>query len=77
MADKKRYVVKPGHSFGALSQYGPGDVVELTEAEAQGFQDKLMLVDEEPEAEPQVQARAKGNAKAKKAASPSDEPAGA
>jgi len=45
MADKKyTYRVRPGHTFGAFRQYGPGMSVELTEEEAGGFRDKLVLV---------------------------------
>jgi hypothetical protein len=43
-----KYRVKPGMRHGAGNQYGPGDEVELTEAEARGFLDKLELVPEEP-----------------------------
>lgn len=39
-----RYRVRPGFRFGAYDQHGPGTVVELTEAEAAGFRDKLELV---------------------------------
>lgn len=35
------YRVRPGFSFGAFNQFGPGDLVELTEFEAGGFMDKL------------------------------------
>ena len=45
-----RYQVKPGYTHGAFGQYQAGDVVELTEAEAAGFLDKLAPVAEpEPE----------------------------
>lgn len=39
-----KYRVKTGFRHGNLNQYGPGDVVELTEEEAAGFLDKLELV---------------------------------
>lgn len=37
------YRVKPGFTHGASDQYKAGDTVELTEAEAAGFLDKLEL----------------------------------
>jgi hypothetical protein len=40
------YQVKPGYRFGALDQYEPGDKVELSPEEAQGFLDKLQPVEE-------------------------------
>ena len=43
---KQTYRVKPGHRFGLGKALGPGDTVQLTEAEAQGFLDKLELVPE-------------------------------
>lgn len=36
-----KFMVKPGCRFGAVDQYGPGDIVELSEQEAAGFADKL------------------------------------
>lgn len=39
-----KYVVRPGNRFGAENQYGPGDVVELTEREYRGLEDKLVPV---------------------------------
>ena len=69
MTERKTYRVKPGQTFGVRSDYGPGDMVQLTEREAAGFLDKLELVDAasveqpakklvttvaEPEAEPEV-----------------------
>jgi len=39
----KKYVVKPGFTFGAQDQFKPGDIVELYEPEAVGFLDKLEL----------------------------------
>ena len=33
--------VRPGYSFGAENQHGPGDLVKLSVAEAAGFADKL------------------------------------
>jgi len=45
MTDKKyTYRVRPGCAFGAFRQYGPGSTVELTEDEASGFLDKVVLV---------------------------------
>lgn len=42
MAEQKlKFRVRPGFRHGTHNQYGPGDVVELTEAEAAGFADKL------------------------------------
>ena len=41
MAD---YVVRPGFRFGAMDQYGPGDIVQLTHEEATSFADKLEVV---------------------------------
>lgn len=43
---KQTYRVKPGQRFGVGKRLGPGDTVQLTEAEAQGFLDKLELVPE-------------------------------
>lgn len=43
---RQTYQVKPGHRFGVGKALGPGDTVELTAAEAQGFLDKLELVPE-------------------------------
>ncbi len=44
MSDQKYgYRVRPGYRHGTQNQYGPGDVVELTEVEAAGFLDKLEL----------------------------------
>ena len=48
MQEIKQYRVKEGQHHGRLRQYGPGDVVELTETEAAGFLDKLVLVEEAP-----------------------------
>lgn len=49
MADTKevtnKYRVKPGRAFGTSKQHKPGDIVELTEAEASAFLDKLELVE--------------------------------
>jgi hypothetical protein len=47
------YQVRPGYTHGAQRQYGPGAVVELTEAAAAGFADKLLRL---PEAEAEVEA---------------------
>lgn len=44
------YRVKPGVRHGPFDKYGPGDLVEHTEAEAAGFLDKLELVEEAPPA---------------------------
>lgn len=49
MAEKKyKYQVKPGHRWGPFFEYGPGMTVDLTEDEADGFLDSLMLVKEAP-----------------------------
>lgn len=53
MADeaKSTYKVKEGCRFGSANELGPGDTVELTEAEAAGFLDKLEKVEKvEPKA---------------------------
>lgn len=42
----RTYRVRPGFRFGAQNQHAPGDVVELEEAAALGFLDKLELVEE-------------------------------
>lgn len=47
MSDKQTYRVRPGFTFGVGRAKQPGDVVELTDAEAEGFLDKLELVGEE------------------------------
>ncbi len=39
-----KYRVKPGYTFGAFGTYREGDIVELPEADAQGFLDKLQPV---------------------------------
>ena len=44
--------VRPGFTFGAFNQFGPGALVELSEFEAGGFLDKLELVAPAPPAEP-------------------------
>lgn len=61
-----QYRVRPGYRHGAQKQYGPGDVVELTEQEAAGFLDKLeplaetaapvVPADDEADAEPEPAA---------------------
>lgn len=38
------YEVRPGFRHGAQKQYGPGDRVVLTKAQAMAFDDKLELV---------------------------------
>lgn len=45
MAAKNFYRVKDGVFHGANNQFGPGSIVELTEAEAAGLLDKLVLVE--------------------------------
>ena len=58
----KSYRVRPGFRFGALNQYEPGDVVQLEEAAALGFLDKLEPVEEveePPPAEPAKPRKAK------------------
>jgi hypothetical protein len=42
--EKQQYRVRAGQVHGAHKQYGEGAVLELTEAEAAGFLDKLELV---------------------------------
>ncbi len=49
MSAVKRYRVKPGHKFGVGKKHQAGDIVRLTEYEAQGFLDKLDLVEDEPQ----------------------------
>jgi hypothetical protein len=45
MPEKKyTYAVKPGRRWGPYDEYGPGDTIELTTAEAEGFPDTLALV---------------------------------
>lgn len=44
---KRPYRVRPGCSFGTFDEIKPGDLVELTDYEAQGFRDKLVLVVDE------------------------------
>lgn len=41
-----KYTVRTGMRFGASNEYKAGDVVELSEADALGFLDKLALRDE-------------------------------
>lgn len=50
MAARNFYRVKDGVRHGANNQFGPGSIVEMTEAEAAGVLDKLVLVEggEEP-----------------------------
>lgn len=43
-----KYVVRPGYTFGAYGTFREGDIVELPEADAQGFLDKLELVEGAP-----------------------------
>jgi hypothetical protein len=40
--------VRPGFTFGAFNQHGPGALVELSEFEAAGFLDKLETADSAP-----------------------------
>jgi len=40
-----KYRVKADRSFGSFSEYGPGDIVELTSIQAASFLDKLELAD--------------------------------
>ena len=51
----KTYRVRPGFQFGVHNQHSPGDLVELDEAAALGFLDKLELV-QEVEAPPAAEA---------------------
>jgi hypothetical protein len=41
------YRVKPGRRHGSHKQYGPGDIVELTEFEAATLLDKLQLIEDD------------------------------
>lgn len=43
MSTVMRYRVREGKQFGANHKYGPGDIVRLTEYEAKGFLDLLIL----------------------------------
>lgn len=43
-----QYRVRPGFYFGGIIEYGPGTVIELTDAEAQGFLDKLERLPDAP-----------------------------
>jgi hypothetical protein len=45
------YRVRPGYTFGQFDQHPAGTLVELTEAEALGFLDKLEPVPAEPSLE--------------------------
>ncbi len=42
------YRVRPGYRFGSRNMAGPGDLVELTPAEAAAFADKLEPADSTP-----------------------------
>ena len=44
MIEKRTYQVKAGQVWGPGDSHHEGDVVELTESEAEGFLDKLELV---------------------------------
>ena len=48
------YEVRPGFRHGAQRQYGPGDRVVLSKAQAAAFEDKLKLVGPAPA--PEVKA---------------------
>lgn len=41
------YRIKPGKRHGPRDEFGPGDLVKLTEYEASGFLDKMELIPEE------------------------------
>jgi len=41
-----KYRVKPGFRHGAGKRFGPGEIVELSPQDAEGFLDKLELVPE-------------------------------
>lgn len=59
MSDKKYpYRVKPGRAFGPYREYGPGDVLQLTEPEAAGFPDTLALVKDPGEPDEPTDPRA-------------------
>lgn len=57
---KNTYRVKPGMRYGAHDEFGPGDLVELTEYEAAGHLDKLELVVEEPKTPELEKPKGKG-----------------
>lgn len=61
--DKQKFVVMPGEQFGRDGQYGPGDVVELTEEEARPFLGFRLAPAPEPEPEPEKKPAAKTAAK--------------
>lgn len=58
-----KYKVRPGKRHGKNKQYGPGDVVELTEREAESLLDKLELVVEEEKKEPAKKEPEKSSSK--------------
>ncbi len=58
-----RYQVKPGYTHGAFGQHQAGDIVELSEAEAAGFLDKLAPVADESPVADAPQESASGKAK--------------
>ena len=39
------YMVRPGKKFGGIKKYGPGDIIEMTEAEAEPLLDIVKRVD--------------------------------
>jgi hypothetical protein len=54
--ETKTYRVKVGQVWGTNPELQPGDTVELTEAEAAGFEDKLEEVGVDAAREPQAPA---------------------
>lgn len=66
-----RYRVRAGFRHGARREFGPGDVLELTEQEAAGFLDKLEPVDDDDApAAPEIVAPDKEPAKRSKRKEP-------
>lgn len=66
-----QYRVRPGFYFGGIIEYGPGTIIELTDAEAQGFLDKLERLPDTPADAP----TATGDAPADEQLSEAGEPA--
>lgn len=68
-----QYRVRPGFYFGGIIEYGPGTIIELTDAEAQGFLDKLERL---PDAPTDAPTDALADAPKDTSAEVSDAPAG-
>jgi len=59
MPDKKyTYRVRPGRSFGAFKEFGPGSTLQLTADEAAGFPDTLVIFEGDGPAEAPFDAAA-------------------